>query len=352
MSEGGALKGHMARALRQVRRYLAAVDAVVEVVDARAPFTSRSPQLREMVGDRLHLLVLSRGDLAEPETTQAWREWLRARGLETLVGEGAADPRLVTRLRRRLARAPAAFKPRVIIVGLPNVGKSTLLNSLAGRRRARVGAQPGVTRGRQWVDLGDFWLLDTPGVLPPRLGGTRRLVLGALGLVGPELAGPEEVAAFLLERLGDRPAFRAALARWGIAGPGVGGPAGDAGGGDPGRPGGRTAAGAAQRGPALASGGPAEQGSDGQGGRGAAAAGSGPGGMDPGAASLLRAAASRHQAEVQGLLEDLARHRGLLGPGGEPDVHRAAAVLVAAFRTGELGRFSLEQPGMVEGSAP
>lgn len=310
MAEGGALKGHMARALRQVRRYLAAVDAVVEVADARAPFTSRSPQLAGMIEGRLHLLVLSRGDLADPGTTRAWTEWLRARGIEPLVGEGPGDTRLVSQLRRRLARAPASFKPRVLVAGLPNVGKSTLLNGLAGRRRARVGAQPGVTRGKQWVDLESFWLMDTPGVLPPRLGGTRRLVLGALGLIGPELAGPEEIAAFLLERLGGEGAFWAALARWGVEDPlpGTGGIEGAAD---------RPAGPGAGRDEAVPTGRPGE----------------------------------RRRAGVEGVLEQVARHRGLLGPGGRPDLHRAAAVLVAAFRGGELGRFSLEHPRTLAGAS-
>ncbi|EKP93694.1 YlqF/YawG family GTPase [Thermaerobacter subterraneus] len=322
MAEGGALKGHMARALRQVRRYLEAVDAVVEVADARAPFTSRSPQLAALMEGRLHLLVLSRGDLADPATTRAWVDWFSSQGIEPYVGEGPGDARLVSRLRRRLARAPAAFKPRVLVAGLPNVGKSTLLNSLAGRRRARVGAQPGVTRGKQWVDLGSFWLMDTPGVLPPHLGGTRRLVLGALGLVGPELAGPEEIAAFLLKRLGGAPAFRQALGRWGVEGPrlpaGVPGqePLGPGQGGEP--PG-------AAHGP----------------GPGQPAAGRPPAGGG--------AAGADGRALAQVVLEQVARQRGLLGPGGQPDIHRAAAVLVAAFRAGELGRFSLEHPRMLAG---
>ncbi|HEY8487809.1 MAG TPA: GTPase [Thermaerobacter sp.] len=327
MAEGGALKGHMARALRQVRRYVAAVDAVVEVADARAPFTSRSPQLASMVEGRLHLLVLSRGDLADPATTRAWVRWFEAQGIEPFVGEGPGDARLISRLRRRLKRAPAAFKPRVLVAGLPNVGKSTLLNGLAGRRRARVGAQPGVTRGKQWVDLGSFWLMDTPGVLPPRLGGTRRLVLGALGLVGPELAAPEEIVGFLLHRLGGEPRFRAALARWGVDLP---------------PPGGRVAGDhMAERRPAAADPG------EGPAGPPAAPGGAGAGTPPAEGEGATPRASMQDPAAVEAVLEKVARHRGLLGPGGQPDGHRAAAVLVAAFRAGELGRLSLEHPAMI-----
>ena len=287
MSGRGTLKGHMARALGQVRRYLEAVDVVIEVADARAPFSSRSPQLATLAGGRVHLLVLSRGDLADPGTTRAWAAWFRQRGLEPLVAGGPGDGRLPGRLRRRVGAAGRSFKPRAMIVGLPNVGKSTLLNRLAGRRRARTGPEPGVTRGKQWVDLGDCWLLDTPGVLPPRLGGTRRLLLGALGLVGAEVAAPYEVAVFLLQHLADRPAFRRALReRWRLPAAAV---------------------------PEL------------------------PDPLPP----------------ADEVLASLAFRRGLLGPGGEPDRERAAAVMVAAFRAGELGRLSLEHPrDVITGDEP
>ncbi|HEY8394732.1 MAG TPA: YlqF/YawG family GTPase, partial [Thermaerobacter sp.] len=275
----GVLKGHMARALRQVRRYLDAVDVVIEVADARAPFTSRAVQVASLVGGRAHLLVLARDDLADPDTTEAWLGWFRQQGIPTEVA-AAGDPRAPERLRRRVvAAAGNRPKPRAMVVGLPNVGKSTLLNRLAGRRRVRTGPEPGVTRGKQWVDLGSLWLLDMPGVLPPRLGGgARRLVLGALGLVGPEVVSPYEAAVFLIARLGGQETFRRGLrSRFRLDEALVPAP---------------------------------------------------PAALPP----------------VEAVLDGIARRRGLLRPGGEPDRERAAHVLLAAFRDGALGRLSLEHP--------
>ncbi|PZN11987.1 MAG: GTP-binding protein HSR1 [Bacillota bacterium] len=283
----GVLKGHMARALRQVRRYLDAVDVVIEVADARAPFTSRSGQIASLVAGRAHLLVLTRDDLADPDTTQAWLAWFRRQGIAAETA-AAADPRAPERLRRRVvATAGNRPKPRAMVVGLPNVGKSTLLNRLAGRRRVRTGPEPGVTRGKQWVDLGNLWLLDMPGVLPPRLGGgARRLVLGTLGLVGPEVVTPYEAAVFLIGRLGGQETFRQGLrARFRLD---------------------------AETVPPL------------------------PADLPP----------------VEVVLDGLARRRGLLRPGGEPDRERAAHVLMAAFREGGLGRLSLEHPRDLEEPAP
>lgn len=194
----------MARALRLVRQRLRLVDVVVEVLDARLPRASRYPALAGMVAGRPRLLVLAKADLADPLLTGRWLAALRAAG-ERAVALDLRQDRDAARLRRELAPLAAARQglrarrlPRVMVVGLPNTGKSTLLNRLVGRSASRTGAVPGVTRGEQWVRAGGFEILDLPGVLPPTLGN--RQVLGLLAvcqLVGPETV-PEEEAANLL----------------------------------------------------------------------------------------------------------------------------------------------------------
>lgn len=197
MPEGrGLLRGHMARAWRALRRHLAEADLVLEVADARAPALSRNPHLERLAAGKPRVLVLARADLAAEGATRRWlahfaRQGMRAVAVDAVRGTGVA------RLRSLLPRGG-----RALVVGLPNVGKSSLINRLAGRARAATGALPGVTRGPQWIRVGESLLLDLPGILPPYLrrpGARARLV--ALGLAGPEACPLVEAAQVLIGEL-------------------------------------------------------------------------------------------------------------------------------------------------------
>ncbi len=173
--------GHMAKARRQLADKLSLVDVVVEVADARLPLSSRNPDLAALAGDRPVLLVLTKIDMADAQKTTAWLAYHHKMGqpvlavnLQTGAGVKAiparlrqlAEPRLqVWREKGRRARPV-----RAAVVGIPNVGKSTLINRLVGRGAAQVGDRPGVTRGHQWIKIpGQVELLDTPGLLWPKL---------------------------------------------------------------------------------------------------------------------------------------------------------------------------------------
>lgn len=209
--------GHMARARALVRENVKLVDLILEVVDARIPLSSSNPELEKIRGSRPSLLVLNKADLADPAATASWQEWFRAQGREavpadSLTGQGVreiikASRRLVRPLVEKLrARGRRSRAVRLMIVGIPNVGKSSLLNRLAGRKRAATGAKPGITRGKQWVKVeGELELLDLPGILWPRVEdediGRKQAATGALPL---ENIPVEEVAlwlgAFLLDK--------------------------------------------------------------------------------------------------------------------------------------------------------
>ncbi len=194
----------MARGWREIRRHLSAVQLVVEVADARAPAATRNPRLEPLLAGRPRVLALTHRDLAAEEVTRAWLTRLRAGGTAAWAVD-ARSGRGVTGLRRKVAEVGAVAggrrgPVRVMLVGIPNVGKSSLLNRLVGGARARVGRSPGVTRGPQWVAAEGCYYLDLPGVLPPRPG--RRLLLQAiLGNVPEEAVPPEEAAARLVELL-------------------------------------------------------------------------------------------------------------------------------------------------------
>lgn len=168
--------GHMKKTRELIQENLKLVDAVLEVIDARIPRSSRNPIIDELVNGKKRILVFNKSDLADNEATKAWAEEFQRQGFLSLTtncmsGEGTV--RLLKRLenlQEEKNRGQARKKPyRLMIVGVPNVGKSSLINRLTGRKSTQTGDRPGVTKGKQWLSLpGNMQLLDTPGILWPK----------------------------------------------------------------------------------------------------------------------------------------------------------------------------------------
>lgn len=267
--------GHMAKARRELQNRWRLVDVVLEVVDARIPFTSRHPEPLGKTERRPRVLLLAKQDLADPGGTKGWLDHFRANGQRALAADlrtgGWVRP--VGGLLRSAAsggrRRGAGDAVRVLVAGLPNVGKSTAINSLARRAKAETGGRPGVTRNLQWLRAGrDLQLLDSPGVLwPGATKGRAALLLAAAGCVPDGVFDNEAAARALLQHLLERLPEGVAT-RYGT--------------------------------------GLAEAGGD--------------------------------------VLAEVARRRGMLQSGAEADTERAAAAVLQDFRTGRLGRVTLESP--------
>lgn len=171
--------GHMARARRKLAEQLSRVDVVVELCDARIPRASRNPDLGALIGSKRRLLVLNKADLAEEAETRAWLAHYRAQGLDCMSFDSTRGraKEVVARIERAASEVVARYAARgvkktvrAMIVGVPNVGKSTFTNKVNGTAIARTGDRPGVTRSNQWVRITPYLeLLDTPGLLWPRL---------------------------------------------------------------------------------------------------------------------------------------------------------------------------------------
>lgn len=172
--------GHMTKAQRMIEENLSMVDAVCEILDARIPYSSRNPDIDRLAGDKPRLVILNRVDLADPQMTARWRMYFESRGLailETDAKSGKGVGSFAPAVRRLLKDKLAAYEAkgqvgrplRVMILGIPNVGKSTFINRVAGRKAAIAGDKPGVTRGKQWINIDQgLDLLDTPGILWPK----------------------------------------------------------------------------------------------------------------------------------------------------------------------------------------
>lgn len=172
--------GHMAKARRMIKENSAMVDAVCEVVDARIPRSSRNPEVGELVGGKPRMLILNRADQADPALTDRWAENYKAQGLYVIKtdaksGKGtnafqnAVRGLLKDKIEYYRERGQTGRLLRIMILGIPNVGKSSFINRVAGRRAAEASDRPGVTRGKQWINIGGgIEMLDTPGLLWPK----------------------------------------------------------------------------------------------------------------------------------------------------------------------------------------
>ncbi|RPE65004.1 ribosome biogenesis GTPase A [Tibeticola sediminis] len=271
--------GHMHRTSKAIAERMAEIDVVIELLDARLPGSSANPLLARLRGDRPVLMVLNKQDLADPARTALWLDWYRARtatGALALDAAERAAARLLIDACRALApgRHGLAKPLRVLICGIPNVGKSTLVNALCGRRMAKTGDEAGITRMEQRILLADdFYLFDTPGMLWPKIEIERSgYFLAASGAIGRNAYDDVEVALELLDVL--RADYPERLAqRFGLAAP------------------------------VEVSATPADQ-----------------------------------------LLTEIGRRRGALQSGGRVDEQKAAERVLADFRSGALGRVTLETP--------
>ena len=172
--------GHMTKAQRMIEENIKLVDAVCEILDARIPGASRNPDIDRLAGDKPRLVILNRCDLADPEMTARWRRYFQSRGLAILEtdaknGKGvngfvpAVRELLKDKLKEYESKGQVGRPLRLMILGIPNVGKSTFINKVAGRKAAIAGDKPGVTRGKQWISIDKgLDLLDTPGILWPK----------------------------------------------------------------------------------------------------------------------------------------------------------------------------------------
>ena len=273
--------GHMTKTRRQMEADLKQVDAVCEIVDARIPISSRNPDIDSICGSKPRILVLNRMDLADPDATQEWAAYFRSKGMAVIATDcktrrGIADftPAARAACAEKLQRdaARGMNRPlRVMVVGIPNVGKSTLINQISGRKGAKAENRPGVTRGKQWVTVDSgLLLLDTPGILWPKFEDRDvGMMLAFTGAVKEGVIDLEELACHLMELL-HRYYPQALLDRYKIEAP----------------------------------------------------------------------------VETKGweLLEMAGKNRGYLLSGGEIHTERMAKVLVDEFRSGKLGKFTLEMP--------
>jgi ribosome biogenesis GTPase A len=206
--------GHMAKAKREVAEKLKLVDFVIELVDARAPMSSQNPMLHNTLQEKPKMMVLMKKDLADTQVTTEWIEHFKEQGIPAVAIEAnhKQDVQKVVQLAKELGKEKMdklkakGIRPRAsraMIIGIPNVGKSTLINRLANKKMAKTGDKPGVTTKQQWIKVKkEFELLDTPGILWPKFEeeevGYR---LAAIGTIKDQILPKEDVAAYVLHFL-------------------------------------------------------------------------------------------------------------------------------------------------------
>ena len=209
--------GHMTKAKRMMQEDIKLIDLVIEIIDARVPLSSRNPDIDELGKNKARLIILNKSDLADEKKNDAWAAWFQGKGCFTAKvnarsGAGmkkiqdtiqeACKEKIERDRRRGIMNRPV----RAMVVGIPNVGKSTFINSFAGKACAKTGNKPGVTKGNQWIRLNKtLELLDTPGILWPKFEDPNvGLCLAFIGSINDEILDKEELAAELIKNMSGR----------------------------------------------------------------------------------------------------------------------------------------------------
>ena len=208
--------GHMTKTRRMIAAELGNVDAVCEILDARIPMSSRNPDVDELTAGKPRLIVLNRVDQADPELTKRWAAYFRSLGyavIETDAKQGGGVKQFSSAVRALLREKIASYEAkgqvgrvlRVMVLGIPNVGKSTFINKVSGRKSAKAEDRPGVTRTKQWVPVDKtLELLDTPGILWPKFEDLHTgMVLAFTGAVKDEIMDVETLGCHLMAYLGE-----------------------------------------------------------------------------------------------------------------------------------------------------
>ena len=206
--------GHMTKARRMMQENIKLIDIVVELVDARVPLSSKNPDIDELARNKYRLIVLNKADMADAKTTTAWQSYFEAKGFfvaKVNSQKGAGMKEVKSLIEKVCQEKKARDKKRGIlnrplramVVGIPNVGKSTFINSFAGKACAKTGNKPGVTKGKQWIKINkNVELLDTPGILWPKFEDQQvGLRLALIGSIRDEILNQDEMAIELIEYL-------------------------------------------------------------------------------------------------------------------------------------------------------
>ena len=206
--------GHMAKAKRLLYENIKLVDIIIEVLDARIPISSHNPNIVDIYQNKGRVIVLNKADMADPATTKLWIAWYQKKGLNVIPFssiQSKGKKELILLLRKSIkSKADRLYENkgvrmtvRAMIIGIPNVGKSTLINQLAGSSRALTGDKPGVTRGKQWIKVDPYLeLMDTPGLLWPKLNDAEvARHLAYIGSIKDEILDSHELCTSLLNEL-------------------------------------------------------------------------------------------------------------------------------------------------------
>ncbi|MFZ5988455.1 MAG: ribosome biogenesis GTPase YlqF [Bacillota bacterium] len=207
--------GHMAKTRRILAENLKMVDVVIELLDARIPISSKNPEIDEIVRNKPKIVVLNKSDLADEKISALWSKWYNSKGytnifIDSIKGTGIKQLKskmrelMKDKLQRDRQKGRISRPIKTMIVGIPNVGKSSLINKIAGKASAVTGDKPGVTRGKQWINVNDeILLLDTPGILWPKFEDQSvGINLAITGAIKDDVVDTVELASVLFERLG------------------------------------------------------------------------------------------------------------------------------------------------------